>query len=121
MCVCVQETVLKGKGAVAALGLNPVKWSLHFQPKLYRIHRPDGFHGLGYLTCSDDTVRCFDLTTGKTVKQWGGNGAGRGKFWNPRGLALFGGELFVVDMHNHRVQVRARNSAQFEMRVDSLF
>lgn len=77
----------------------------------------DGRRGIGYLTCSDDTVRCFSLITGEMVARWGGNGAGRGKFWNPRGLAIVGGELFVVDMHNHRVQARAsairRDSAQF--------
>jgi len=39
------------------------------------------------------------------VKAWGGKGTAPGEFSDPTGLAVSGGELFVADARNGRIQV----------------
>ena len=38
------------------------------------------------------------------VTAWGGKGAGPGEFHDPTGIAVTGGEVFVADARNNRIQ-----------------
>ncbi len=38
------------------------------------------------------------------VAAWGGKGAGPGEFHDPTGIAVTGGEVFVADARNNRIQ-----------------
>ena len=42
---------------------------------------------------------------GTFVRQWGTQGGGEGQFNQPVGVAVSGGEVFVSDLGNHRIQV----------------
>ncbi len=46
----------------------------------------------------------FD-SSGELIWQLGGKGNTLGKFYYPRGIAVAGGEIFVCDSWNHRIQV----------------
>ena len=49
------------------------------------------------------------------VKAWGGKGTGPGQFNDPTGIAVAGGEVFVADARNGRIQVFDLNGAFLRM------
>jgi hypothetical protein len=52
-------------------------------------------------------MRRGGAVSGRYVRKWGSQGAGDGKFTYPDGIAIspVTGEVYVVDAHDHRVQV----------------
>ena len=54
---------------------------------------------------STHRVIVFDADSGERLRDFGSEGAARGQFDRPNGIAVFGDHLFVVERDNHRVQV----------------
>lgn len=71
--------------------------------------------GGGQLATDGTNLYVTDRTGNKVYKRlassgapdtsWGSSGSGNGQFSSPDGIALSGGELYVVDVGNNRVQV----------------
>ncbi|MBN2436533.1 MAG: NHL repeat-containing protein [Spirochaetes bacterium] len=62
-----------------------------------RIYVSDGF-------ANRDKVNIYDKSGG-FIKAFGGSGAGSGKFYYPKGVAVYGGEVYVADAFNKKIQV----------------
>jgi hypothetical protein len=62
----------------------------------------DGTHV--YATHGDSVVK-FLCSTGAIVTAWGSTGTGNNNFNTPYGIAVGGGEIYVVDQGNNRVKV----------------
>jgi tripartite motif-containing protein 71 len=64
------------------------------------------FDDQGYVYVTDDgNHRVVKLTSnGEYVSQWGSYGTGDGQFNAPHGITFHGGNFYVVDHFNHRIQ-----------------
>ena len=58
-----------------------------------------------YISDSDGFCLCKFNKSGELLKRFGDFGNGPGKFNWPRGLAVAGGQVFVCDCYNNRIQI----------------
>lgn len=68
-------------------------------------HGEQGEHWVLATARETDVVLAYDAATGELLHRFGGSGEGEGLLERPNGIAVVDDWLFVVERHNHRVQV----------------
>lgn len=58
----------------------------------------------GIVATVNHRVQVYNLS-GTFVRKWGSYGTGDGEFYEPLGIAVFAGKVYVVDFFNDRVQI----------------
>ena len=66
-----------------------------------------------WVACNDDKVHAIDLPTGTVHFTIGAFGGASGAFHRPAGIAFLNHEVFVCDLHNHRVQIFCAVSGRY--------